>query len=659
MSLHHRAKSLIRVGVVSVVGLVVSSGCSDSSGQNDECDVPALFAQRCGSVACHGGPDNTLNLVDPGVEDRVANAQGTQCNGILADPSDPEGSLLYEKVAQTTPSCGARMPLGGQPLSDAEIMCIRDWISGLLPPQPDPVDAGPDCPECVCEPSVVESCYSGPAGTVGNGSCQAGSRQCAADGLSWGDCMGEILPTGENCFTDNVDENCDGQTPPCGPLWSMGFGLDATSQSLRSVAIDSASNVIVVGDFEGTINFGGEPLTATGIKSDIVLAKYDQYGNHVWSQRFGDSSNQYATQVTVDESDNIIIIGRAFGTIDFGGTVLDGKGTEDIFVAKFDSAGNHVWSRIFGGLDGDRAERVIADHNGDVLVTGTFRNVVDFGSGPFTTRGVRDGFLLKLSSSTGSHVFSLQIGGPGDDDYGYGVGVDAQNNIFITGRFENTMDLGNTTLSSMGGTDIYVAKLDSFGNYQWAKGFGGLTGDAAYDLAMDPQNGEFAITGFVTEAVDFGGGPLMSAGAEDIFLARFDNDGNHLFSAVYGDAMNQFESTYGDNIWTALTMDASGNMYIGGPLSYGANFGGPTLMAAGKLDAYFVKLAPNGTYLAGNRYGGSGTEIALDIAVTPDGQHIALAGRLFSSSVNFGASGTVKGHVTNGGSDGFVVQLAP
>lgn len=643
---------------------LLSAACGGGGGAADAgaCDVEALFANRCSGDVCHSGssPAADLDLVSPGFHEHIVGARGNQCTGTVANPADPESSLLYVKVAGQ-PACGSRMPLVGDDLTEHEVSCVRDWISGLLPPNPDPPDAGtqpdagpgPDA-DTSCTPDDTEPCYTGPPGTEDTGICVSGSRTCQQDG-TWGACQGEQGPLGENCTTTSVDENCDGLMPPCTELWSLGFGT-AESQSMRSVAVDATGNIFVAGDFEGTVNFGGGPLTAQGTKADIVVAKYDRYGNHLWSKRFGDTSNQFASQIAVDPAGNIIVMGRAFGTITFGGPVHDGAGTDDIFVAKLDTDGDYLWSRIFGGVDPDRAERLAIDADGDVLISGTFTGSVDFGAGSFTSAGLRDAFVLKLQGTTGAHVFSHAIGSTGDD-YGWGIDADADGNVFIAGRFQGTITIaGGGSLTSAGGNDIYLAKLTEFGVHVWSSRYGSTGDDAPFDLAVHRASGDLVTTGYISETVDFGGGGLVSAGSRDIFVARMDNDGGHGWSARYGDATDQFESDYDTNTWSAVALDAAGNVHLAGPLFGSASFGGgPTLTSAGKTDAYLVELTPTGGFVFGNRYGRAGTEIALDVAVASDG-YAVIVGRTFGTAIDFGASGSI---TTHGSADMFIARFMP
>jgi hypothetical protein len=633
--------------------LWLCAGCDEevTAPARTDCDVPVLFAQSCGGGACHDGaqPASALDLVSPGLEARVVMVSGTSCGGVLADPSDPVGSLLYDKLL-AAPECGASMPLLAELFSEAERTCVRDWISGLLPPEG---DTDEDCPDCECEPLAEESCYSGASGTAGVGQCLAGERTCGWDGL-WGPCDGEVLPSPEQCATA-ADEDCDGATPACSELWSLAFGT-ARAQSVRSVGVDEDGFVYLFGDFEDPIDFGGGLLTPAGDKADLVLAKFDSLGNHVWSQRYGDSSNQYAGKLIVRD-DALYLLGRAFGTVDFGSGVLDAAGTDDVFVAKLDLDGDPVWSRIFGGIDPDRSERMAVDEAGDVVVTGTFTGTVDLGSGPFVSRGERDAFVVKLDGAFGSHRFSRQIGSVGDD-YGFGVSTDEDGDVYVAGRFVEEVRIGDETLTGFGGVDVYLARLTPQGGVVWAQVFGSVGDDPVHDLLVqeDEEGEEITLIGLAGGEIDLGGGPLVTAGARDLLLARFDLDGEHLWSQVLGDAADQFDTEFELNSWNTLAPGEHGELLVSGAFSGVLDFGGgATLASAGKVDMMVFRMDRDGGYLGGQRFGGIGTEMVLDGVDAGYGLAV-VGGRFFSSSVSFGVAGSVSGA---GSSDGVVVRVLP
>ena len=100
------------------------------------------------------------------------------------------------------------------------------------------------------------------------------------------------------------------------------------------IAVGGADNVLVTGFFQGTVDFGGGALSSAG-NSDVFLAKYDAAGAHLWSQRFGDTGVDVGRAIAVDGAGNVLVTGILRGTVDFGGGPLTSAGLSDIFVAKF------------------------------------------------------------------------------------------------------------------------------------------------------------------------------------------------------------------------------------------------------------------------------------------------------------------------------------
>ena len=423
-------------------------------------------------------------------------------------------------------------------------------------------------------------------------------------------------------------------------LWSERFG-DASGQYAQGVAADASGNMIVTGIFNGAVDFGGGPLTSAG-SDDIFVAKFGSNGAHVWSKRFGDSDPQNAYDVAVDVSGNVIVAGFFLGPVDFGGGPLTSAGGYDIFVAKFGPGGNHIWSRRFGNASDQFARSVAVDASGNVIVTGYFYGTVDFGCGVLTCAGLSDVFVAEFGPG-GDCIWSKRFGDVGDQA-GYAVAADASGNAIVAGYFNGTIDFGGGALTSAGDKDIFVAKFEPDGDHIRSERFGDASSQIALAVAVD-VSGNVIVAGFFQGSVDFGGGALTSAGGEDIFVAKFGSDGAHVWSKRFGDASGQNPQ--------GVTVDASGNVTITGYFMGTVNFGGGAITAGSSGDMFLAKFGPGGAHIWSKRFGdGSG---AVGRAVAVDASGNAIVTGYFPGVVNFGGGALASA----GGYDIFVAKFGP
>ncbi|MBD3337141.1 MAG: hypothetical protein GF355_16640, partial [Candidatus Eisenbacteria bacterium] len=229
----------------------------------------------------------------------------------------------------------------------------------------------------------------------------------------------------------SLGDAAEGQIPPHD--WSRSLGASG-ADSGDDIAVDSAGNTIVSGYFRGTVDFtdsGDEPLVSAGHR-DLFVAKFDPAGNHLWSRRFGSSDDERPRGLAVDADGGIYITGTFVTPIDFGGGSLIPAGEDDIYLVKLDASGNHVWSLRFGDGARDLSYDVAIDGGGyHVYLTGTFANTIDFGDGPLGSAGGLDLYLAKFKTTSGSHVWSRAFGGPGNDA-GRGIAVDGYNDVLLT-----------------------------------------------------------------------------------------------------------------------------------------------------------------------------------------------------------------------------------
>jgi hypothetical protein len=419
--------------------------------------------------------------------------------------------------------------------------------------------------------------------------------------------------------------------------WSYRFG-DGNFQFGRGVAVDGEGNVLATGSFSGSVDFGGGPLTSAGA-SDIYLAKFDSEGNHLWSQRFGDSDIQIPLGVATDGAGSVFITGMFYGTVDFGGGPLIGAGGRDIFLAKFDPSGNHLWSHGFGDEDSQESTGLALDGGGNVFITGWFDGTVDFGGGPLDVNGDLDVFLARFDPN-GNHLWSQRFGGVTRQE-AYDVAADGEGNVVITGHFDGTVDFGGGPLMSEGAEDIFLAMHDADGLHRWSRSFGDSESQSGESVAVDGA-GDVLLTGDFRGIVDCGGGPLTSAGETDILLAKFDQEGDHLWSHGFGDPEYQGGRS--------VAADGAGNVLLTGYMSGTVDFGGGPLVSEGS-DVFLAWFDTDGSHLWSERFGDSEQQLALSVAA--DGSGSVLLTGFFLGTLDFGGGPLV----SDGGYDIFLVSF--
>jgi len=221
-------------------------------------------------------------------------------------------------------------------------------------------------------------------------------------------------------------------------------------------------NVYVTGKFESSsFAFGTNILTNTGSES-VFLAKYDSGGNVLWAKSASGTTVDVSLSVTADKNGNAIITGYYYSpVITFDTISLSPVGGDDIFIVKYDPGGNVLWARSAGGINFDAGYCVTADAGGSVYITGHFNSpAMNFGATTLATAGDQDLFLVKYDPA-GNLLWAKSAGGT-IDDMGKSLSTDGGGNLFITGYYRsNAISFGSTTLTNAGSSNMFIAKLES------------------------------------------------------------------------------------------------------------------------------------------------------------------------------------------------------
>ena len=488
-----------------------------------------------------------------------------------------------------------------------------------------------------------------------------------------------VLILALGCEGRLIDNRFPGTGQPPTPFTpALAFRIGGLGSDLISaLATEPGGGFAVAGTFTGSADFdpgaGITALTSLGA-TDGFLARYSPSGALVWALRFGSTLDERVTALVRDAAGNLIVGGGFEGTASFGltgtGSVLNSDGGEDGFVAKFSPEAVLLWARRFGGSGLDEVTALALDGPGNVYAGGVFNgtaNSFPAGGTNVLSNGDSDGFVLSLGSN-GSVTWTLPIGGPQADAV-RGIALSAGGNVAVAGTFRSAADFARnggvpTSLTSQGGADFFLAVYSSAGILERVRAVGGLNDEslAIGGLALDSQDGAVLLGGF-SASVDFDPGVGLAArtsqSGQDLFLARYDADGEFLSAAAVGGG--------GAVTGARAVVDTDGSVVVTGAFSGPIDFDpGPSLNliasfgTQGVTDAFVARYTSAGALAWAGRFGeatalagraNSGTALGFDSA-----GNLIVTGPFFGSP-DFAPGTTAFRLVSVGEADGFVVKL--
>jgi gliding motility-associated-like protein len=417
--------------------------------------------------------------------------------------------------------------------------------------------------------------------------------------------------------------------------WAKQFKGGETGNFDRGhgIGVDANGNVYSAGIFTGTVDFDPGPgtfnLTASGgSNNDVYISKLDVFGNFLWAKQItGTATTVNTKSLALDKDFNVYVSGNFLMTADFdpGPNTfnLTANGSADAFVLKLTTNGAFVWAKQMGGLlTNTFSNSTATDSFGNIYFTGSYVGSVDFDPGPgiYTMTSIAgiggDVFVCKLDTD-GNFVWAGSMGG-NQGDVGYGISVDAFDNMYVTGGYRNIADFdpGPAVFNqvALGLDDTFILKLDAAGNFVWVKSVGGFNLDWAYKAIAD-VSGNVYITGFYTVTADFDPGPavynLTTSGADGIFVLKLNIVGNFVWAKTMGGVIN-------NNWGMDLALDATGNIYTTGFFIGPGDFDpgpGVFILNSDIVDIFISKLDNNGNFVWAKSMGAGDQDQGLSIAV--------------------------------------------
>ncbi|MBI1184409.1 T9SS type A sorting domain-containing protein [bacterium] len=428
-------------------------------------------------------------------------------------------------------------------------------------------------------------------------------------------------------------------------VWSNSSG-SAQSETMTKSVVDENDNVYFVSSFSSTYEFdANHKLNSAGGK-DIVVAKLNSSGELQWSKSYGSDKDDMGYDIALTNKGDVVVTGAFSGTIDFGsGTNLTSKGGFDAFAVSINNSGNVNWAVSGGGSDDDKAMSIDTDNKGNIYMAGTVSSADGFfGILPVATAGSDDVFFATISSngsillaktlgssgsealhgmnvsSSGKIMLSMSLENSiifGQDTLNSSAGLNAtlvfnsegllqwvsqnskamsmgmvsddNDNIYSTGSFEGTAKFGSTTLTSMGGKDIFVMKQNAQGKIMWVGQAGGSGDDVGSDvLVMD--NAEVFVGGYFEGTSDFGNDNMTSTGGTDNFVASINGEGTFMNSIQSGGS--------GDDMVNSINSTSEGEIVASGTFEGTSSFKKASETSKGQKDNYVWKIQEESTSIA-------------------------------------------------------------
>jgi gliding motility-associated-like protein len=401
--------------------------------------------------------------------------------------------------------------------------------------------------------------------------------------------------------------------------WGANTFSQFTNEAL-DVEIDNAGNSYITGYVTGETAFNTNNViqNAAG-NGDIYVAKYDQSGNLVWYKKFGGTYSDRAYDLAIGPDQNIVVTGQFFGSVTFGSTTLQSTvNSKDIFLVKLDPNGAVIWALKEGGSMAENAYGVTVDHQNNVILTGQFQgdatiagsnftSVID----PITNLPSFDLFVSKYDSS-GNPLWVLN-GAAKKEDRGLAVAVDNQDNVFVTGQYSDTLLFAGNTYNNNGYNVGFVTKISSSGQVQF---FNNLRAGFVlpYDVEVNSAD-KVVITGDFLGNMNYyhNNQPtaIQNPFSKKIFILTIENNGSYVWNYTLG--------SESDISSTSVSIDPDNNVFVTGFFSCALNQLHDSVPAlwnsVGFKDPYVLKVSGQGNFIYAKQMGGKMDDVGHGIAV--------------------------------------------
>lgn len=305
-----------------------------------------------------------------------------------------------------------------------------------------------------------------------------------------------------------------------------------------SIIVDSLGSLFICGIFKGEIGEGTSYLNS-GKNKNAFIFKFDTFGNIKWGIQIDGSFSANQTKIAIDQENNLYFSGSFMGTLKLGDQEVISENFLDIFIAHYNYEGKLMKWLAIAGKGNDHLRNIVIDNEKYIYLTGSFQKDLTLGNRTLVSKGGTDVFLLKLDNDLQQHDFR-QFGGYYDDE-GCCLVVDHENNLLLSGTFTNEISLENyLTFKSKGRSDVFINKFSPNGQLIWADCLGSNASDLVRSITVN-NLGNIYLCGNYKGFIEKHDQTVKSTESSgDNFLAKFQNDGQFRFVESIGNSLPDY-----------------------------------------------------------------------------------------------------------------------
>ena len=384
-----------------------------------------------------------------------------------------------------------------------------------------------------------------------------------------------------------------------------GSGFDNVSD----ICLDNKLNLYITGTFEKDGTIENNTIKASNSNS-MFFAKYDKEGVLLWHKQIGGKGEVNAKAITVDSRNNLYLTGTFKKSCTFEGQTIKSSDYQDNFVAKYNSEGKLQWVKHVLANTKDENIFLTCDNKDNLYFSGNFYKTLSVDNIKITSKNGTDIFILKFNTE-GEFTKSLTIGGKNSDKL-EDVKCNNKGNIFITGSFTNDINFLGNPLVAEGREDAFLAKIENLDiktPLVWLKQIGSYYTDKGKSLFL--QDDKIFLAGNFSYNVKFRKANIASNGMQDVFVSCYTTKGRELWTSSFGGAGNDYANS--------VVVSKNSNIYVTGSFKSEIKIGKTAIEATDfKSDNFIIKMNKAGEFQRMESFGGTDSDYSVKTIISEE-----------------------------------------